>query len=417
MIHKRMSKAGKPSWQVKVRESGRAAGRSPARSRPRRPRRRSSASCSTRASWASTRPGPASRDRLEDWLEVWFTSNRETWARSTVISRASVIDRWIVPYIGGVRLSELGPQRLREWRDAVLADGSTPTNSANVMRVLSAALGAAVDEGKLPANPLASVKKPPTIRRPRTALSPEQAERIRIELPTLRDRVLWGLQYAGGLRTEEALAVRWSDVLDLSPTGGTLAIDRVFVAGEFRDTTKTRTGRDVPIVAPLAADLLDLRAQVGESATVDPEALVCASGGGRRSTRTTGAGGCSTRPPRRRGSSGPRRTRAGTPTSASRSTPGSRRSPSPHGPGTAPRASGTTTPASLSGRARRCRCRWRTRWSRHAGKLVRPWCDHGTLSWCPMAGRGKKKPLDSRTFCRAGDGARTRDIQLGRLTL
>jgi len=280
MIHKRMSKAGKPSWQVKVRESGRGS-------------RTVTRTFSTKAAAQAFErklldarelgvhaPGPASRDRLEDWLEVWFTSNRETWARSTVISRASVIDRWIVPYIGGVRLSELGPQRLREWRDAVLADGSTPTNSANVMRVLSAALGAAVDEGKLPANPLASVKKPPTIRRPRTALSPEQAERIRIELPTLRDRVLWGLQYAGGLRTEEALAVRWSDVLDLSPTGGTLAIDRVFVAGEFRDTTKTRTGRDVPIVAPLAADLLDLRAQVGESATVDPEALVCASGRG-----------------------------------------------------------------------------------------------------------------------------------------
>lgn len=57
--------------------------------------------------------GPASRDRLEDWLEAWFSSNRATWARSTVIARASVIDKWIVPYIGGVRLSELGPQRLR----------------------------------------------------------------------------------------------------------------------------------------------------------------------------------------------------------------------------------------------------------------------------------------------------------------
>ena len=57
------------------------------------------------------------------------------------------------------------------------------------------------------------------------------------------------------------------------------------MAGEFRDTTKTRKGREVPIIAPLAADLLDLRAQVSEGATasVDPEVLVCASGRGTRS--------------------------------------------------------------------------------------------------------------------------------------
>jgi integrase len=87
------------------------------------------------------------------------------------------------------------------------------------MRVLSAALGGAVAEDK-----------PPTIRAPRKALSPEQAERVRAELPTRRDRVLWGLQHAAGLRTEEALALRCSDVLDLSPTGGD-ACDRPGVRG------------------------------------------------------------------------------------------------------------------------------------------------------------------------------------------
>ena len=62
----------------------------------------------------------------------------------------------------------------------------------------------------------------------------------------------------------------------------TPAIDRVFVAGEFRDTTRTRKGRDVSVIAPLADDLLDMRASIAEDATasVDPEALVHASGRG-----------------------------------------------------------------------------------------------------------------------------------------
>ena len=67
------------------------------------------------------------------------------------------------------------------------------------------------------------LQRPKVIREPRKALSAEQAERIRAELPAQADRVLWGLIYAAGLRTEEALALRWSDVRDLTPTGGSLA--------------------------------------------------------------------------------------------------------------------------------------------------------------------------------------------------
>jgi hypothetical protein len=65
----------------------------------------------------------------------------------------------------------------------------------------------------------------------------------------------------------QALAPRWSDVRELSPKGGILAIDRVFVSGQIREATKTGRGRDVPIVPTLADDLLDLRATMGEAQT------------------------------------------------------------------------------------------------------------------------------------------------------
>lgn len=89
------------------------------------------------------------------------------------------------------------------------------------MKTLSSALGAAVDDGKIPANPLYGVKRLPVIREPRRSLSAEQAEWIRAEMASRRDLVLWGLIYrAGGLRTEEALTVRWSDILGISRAGG-----------------------------------------------------------------------------------------------------------------------------------------------------------------------------------------------------
>ncbi len=98
-------------------------------------------------------------------------------------------------------------------------------------------------------------------------------------MPTLRDRALWGLLYAAGLRTEEALALRWSDVRGLTSGGGTLAIDRTVVTGRVRETTITGRGRDVEIVPTLAADLLDLRATTGEH-NLDPDALIVASRAG-----------------------------------------------------------------------------------------------------------------------------------------
>ncbi len=163
--------------------------------------------------------------------------------------------------------------RILSWREAIRANGSSAKQADAVMRTLSETLADAVDAGKLPTNPAAGISRLATDPVRREALSAEQAERIRAELPALRDQAFWGLLCVAGLRTEEAVALRWSDVLQVSPTGGTLTIGRVFVAREFRDTTKTRKGRDVPIVAPLGADLTEPLKSVG----LDTDAWVCPS--------------------------------------------------------------------------------------------------------------------------------------------
>jgi integrase len=142
------------------------------------------------------------------------------------------------------------------------------------MKTLSSALGAAVHDGKIPANPLYGVKRLPMIREPRRSLSAEQAERVRAEMTSQRDRVLWGLSYCAGLRTEEALALRWSDILRLSRAGGTFKVDRVFTSDQFRNTTKTKRGRDVPVIGPLAQDLVQW---LEESEPESEVQLVCAS--------------------------------------------------------------------------------------------------------------------------------------------
>ena len=201
--------------------------------------------------------------RLGVWLETWFERGRIEWARSTQQHRAAILDKWIAPYLSGVRLRDLGEARVRRWRHDIHGDGCSPQQCNQALRVLSAALGAAVGDGHLPSNPCLRVKRL-TVPKPRArVMTPDQIERLRVAMPSQRDRVLLGLLAYAGLRPEEALALRWIDV------GRLLVIDRAFTHGEEKGT-KTNQRRTVEIIKPLAADLEALRAGSGGEGLVAP---------------------------------------------------------------------------------------------------------------------------------------------------
>jgi integrase len=81
--------------------------------------------------------------------------------------------------------------------------------------------------------------------RPR-ALTPEAVETVRLELPTMRDVVLWDLLCYAGLRPIEALALTWESVGDL------LVIDGA----------KHGPRRTIPIIPALREDLDGYRPRV-----------------------------------------------------------------------------------------------------------------------------------------------------------
>ncbi len=177
------------------------------------------------------------------------------------------MDKWIATLIGGVRLRELGRASVRDWRAEMLDRGATNATANSAMRVLSAALGAAVEDGLLPLNPCIGIRRLPHTPAPARPLTPLEAERLRRELPTLRDQVLWSLMAYAGLRPEEALALRWKDV------GATLHVYRAYTHGEHKET-KTGRARSVAVIAPLADDLALWRER---SEWSRPDDLVCPS--------------------------------------------------------------------------------------------------------------------------------------------
>ena len=202
--------------------------------------------------------------RLGVWLETWFERGRIEWARSTQQHRAAILDKWIAPYLSGVRLRDLGEARIR-----ALAPGHPRR------RLLAAAVqpGAARPVGRAgrrrrrrppSLEPVPAGQTPDRCRSPaRGCMTPDQIERLRAAMPSQRDRVLLGLLAYAGLRPEEALALRWIDV------GRLLVIDRAFTHGEEKGT-KTNQRRTVEIIKPLAADLEALRAASGGEGLVGP---------------------------------------------------------------------------------------------------------------------------------------------------
>ena len=117
---------------------------------------------------------------------------------------------------------DAGPRSLSaSWCDDIPADGSTPTNTATVMPIPSAALGVAAAAGMLPDNPLAKVERPNPMRAPPPGLSSEQPESIRAELPDSAGPSALGAAESstvlGGVRTRELVWRRLADGFHESP--------------------------------------------------------------------------------------------------------------------------------------------------------------------------------------------------------
>ena len=96
-------------------------------------------------------------------------------------------------------------------------------------------------------------------------LMPKAVERLRRELPTDRDAALVSVLAYAGLRPGEALALCWGEIGER-----TILVERAVSYGELK-STKTRARRSVRMVAPLKAELAELRMRYGRP---DDEQLV-----------------------------------------------------------------------------------------------------------------------------------------------
>lgn len=115
-----------------------------------------------------------------------------------------------------VPLRELTPDVVTRFRLELEADGVGPASIRKALTLLQGVLQRACEWGRIPSNPVVSVRKPQVGRaRAVVPLAPETVEAIRdwlLRRRLVRDATLVSVLAYAGLRPGEALALTWAHV-------------------------------------------------------------------------------------------------------------------------------------------------------------------------------------------------------------
>src|SRR5437870_4471536 len=162
-------------------------------------------------------PLPSDQLKVGRYLQEWLDSVRPglrygSWRRYGQLLRIHVI-----PSLGHLPLTRLGPHHLQQLYADRLATGLTPTTVRQLHAVVHRALGQAERWGLVTRNVATLVTPPRRLRREITPLSAAQAKAFLEAARGERLEALYVLALTTGMRRGELLALRWQDI-DL--TGG-----------------------------------------------------------------------------------------------------------------------------------------------------------------------------------------------------
>jgi integrase len=194
------------------------------------------------------------------WFETWLESVKANKAPRTYQTYRGIADLYIAPTLGGIRLSKLTALDIQRaytgWATTGRADGRPgPVSLATrryVHKILTAALRRAVKLRLISANPCDAFRGelPAAERRQMVTLTPDQQHQLlgaaneSIRIPIL-------LSLASGIRRNEALAARWSDV-DLDRRVLTVSTSLEQIDGAIR-IKPPKNGKARSIVLPAYA--------------------------------------------------------------------------------------------------------------------------------------------------------------------
>ena len=152
---------------------------------------------------------------VKDWLRGWLDRRIKRERKLTTQERyEGIIERYLVPHLGDIPLTELTPRQVDRMESLIVDAGLAPRTVRNIHTVLSGACREAVRLEIIDRNPAASVAPP---AKPHYHVVPPPVAVVRALLRTTRDErhylhVFLRLLVYTGMRRGEALALRWRHV-------------------------------------------------------------------------------------------------------------------------------------------------------------------------------------------------------------
>lgn len=202
------------------------------------------------------------RTTVKQYATDWLAAVEPTIRPSTFSSYRSVMENYVVPRLGPVRLSALTPAQLGRFYAELGASGGktggplSPTTVRYAHTVLGKALQDAVGWGLLARNVVRAAKPPRKASTDMKVWSPQDARRFLELVKADRLYALWFLLLTTGMRRGEAVGLRWGD-LDLE--GGALSVRRAIASVDgaaVEMEPKTAKGRRSIALDPVTVEVL-----------------------------------------------------------------------------------------------------------------------------------------------------------------
>ena len=199
---------------------------------------------------------------------------------STIAGYDAALRERIVPALGRRRLVDVTRGDLLTLVRRMLREDRDPSTIRNALMPLRLIFRLALAEGVVSVNPTSGLALPSSNSRRDRIATPAEAGALLAALPE-GDRALWAVALYAGLRSGEIGGLDWGAV-DLDR--GVIVVERAWCWKSSTFTApKSRAGRrEVPIVGPLRALLLEHRLRTGRR-----EGLVFGRDGRRAFNRTT----------------------------------------------------------------------------------------------------------------------------------
>ena len=204
-----------------------------------------------------------SKQTVRDFLEVWIDTIKPEIALTAWTNYGEVVERYVLPYLGAIRLADLSAMDIKRWHGALLDHGRRDgkplaVNSVKLShRVLHRALADGVRWNVMPTNPASSVRVPKGEHKEMSVWTSAEAQRFLDSLVGDRLQGLWALALHTGMRRGELAGLRWSDV-DLERATLTIAQQRTTAGKETVTTTpKARSQRQLLLAEATVGVLRD----------------------------------------------------------------------------------------------------------------------------------------------------------------